>query len=77
MDNIVTLRGIVRNKRMIEVQDERLDDWLNLEVTLTIKKRKNMKAATEILHEMKEGKNIGYKRIGREQLYRVCPDLFF
>ena len=77
MDNIVTLRGIVRNKRMIEVQDERLDDWLNLEVTLTIKKRKNMKAATEILHEMKEGKNIGYKRIGREQLYRVYPDLFF
>jgi len=70
MDNIVTLRGVVRDKRIIEVQ-ERLDDWLDQEVTLTIKKRKNLKAAKEMLDEMKEGKNIGYKRIKRDQLYRV------
>ena len=71
MDSTITLRGIVKSRKMIEVQDGRLNDWLNQEVTLTIKKSKHLKTVTEMLDEMREGQNIGYKRIERTQLYRV------
>ena len=71
MDSTITLRGIVKSRKTIEVQDGRLNDWLNQEVTLTIKKSKHLKAVTEMLDEMREGQNIGYKRIERTQLYRV------
>lgn len=72
MDNTVTLRGIVRGRKTIEVQDEKLEEWLNQEVTLTIKRRrKNLKVATEMLDEMREGSDIGYKRVERSRLYRV------
>jgi len=72
MDNTVTVRGIVRGGKTIEVQGEKLDGWLDQEVTLTIKRRrKNRKILKEMLDEMKEGIALGYVKVERSSLYRV------
>jgi uncharacterized protein YjhX (UPF0386 family) len=72
MDNTVTVRGIVRGGKTIEVQGEKLDGWLDQEVTLTIKRRrKNRKVLKEMLEEMKEGMALGYVKVERSSLYRV------
>jgi uncharacterized HAD superfamily protein len=72
MDNTVTVRGIVRGGKTIEVQGEKLDGWLDQEVTLTIKRRrKNRKVLKEMLEEMKEGMALGYVKAERSSLYRV------
>jgi hypothetical protein len=70
MDNTVTVRGIVRGGKTIEVQGEKLDGWLDQEVTLTIKRRrKNRKVLKEMLDEMKEGMALGYVKVERSSLY--------
>lgn len=72
MDNTVTVRGIVRGGKTIEVQGEKLDGWLDQEVTLTIKRRrKNRKILKEMLDVMKEGIALGYVKVERSSLYRV------
>jgi hypothetical protein len=72
MDNTVTVRGIVRGGKTIEVQGEKLDGWLDQEVTLTIKRRrKNRKILKEMLDEMKEGMALGYIKVERSSLYRA------
>ena len=72
MDNTVTVRGIVRGGKTIVVQGEKLDGWLNQEVTLTIKRRrKNRKVSKEMLDEMKEGIALGYVKVERSSLYRA------
>jgi uncharacterized protein YjhX (UPF0386 family) len=72
MDNTVTVRGIVRGGKTIEVQGEKLDGWLDQEVTLTIKRRrKNRKVLKEMLDEMKEGMALGYVKVERSSLYRA------
>ena len=72
MDNTVTVRGIVRGGKTIEVQGEKLDGWLDQEVTLTIKRRKkNRKVLKEMLDEMKEGMALGYIKVERSSLYRA------
>jgi|GEM_PF-4426986 len=72
MDNTVTVRGIVRGGKTIEVQGEKLDGWINQEVTLTIKRRrKNRKVLKEMLDEMKRGMALGYVKVDRNSLYRA------
>ena len=71
MENIITVKGVVRGRRTIEVHSEKLVDWLDEEVTLTIKRRKNVKAVMEMLNEMREGSDVGYERTERSSLYRV------
>lgn len=71
MGNRMTARGIVRGSKTIEIQDENLDDWVDQEVILTIKRKKNLSAAEQMLAEMKKGGDIGYEKIDRSGLYRV------
>ncbi len=72
MGNIITLRGKIKNSRMIELESDLLNEWKNQEVVVSIKKgEKGSSTIKEMLDEMKIGKNIGYVRIKRDEIYRV------
>jgi len=72
MGNIITLRGKIKNSRLIELENDLLNDWKNQEVVISIKKgEKGPSTIKKMLDEMKIGKNIGYVRIKRDEIYRV------
>lgn len=72
MGNTITLRGKIKNSRMIELESDLLNEWKNQEVVVSIKKgEKGSSTIKEMLDEMKIGKNIGYVRIKRDEIYRV------
>lgn len=69
MGNIITLRGKIKNSRMIELESDLLNEWKNQEVVVSIKKgEKDSSTIKEMLDEMKIGKNIGYVRIKRGEI---------
>ncbi len=72
MGNTITLRGKIKDGKMIELQSDVLNKWKNQEVVIIIKKDKKFSStAKKMLDEMKIGKNIGYTRLKREEIYRV------
>jgi predicted amino acid-binding ACT domain protein len=71
MEKTITLRGKIKDNRIIELENDLLSDWKNQEVIVSIKKdKKNFSAIKEMLDEMKTGKNVGYVRIKREEIYK-------
>ncbi len=72
MENTITLRGKIKDGKMIELQSEVLSEWKNQEVVIIIKKDEKISSTIkEMLDEMKTGRNIGYTRIKREKIYRL------
>lgn len=72
MGNTITLRGKIKNGKIIELQKDVLNGWENEKVVVILKKdEKNSSTIKEMLDEMKIGKNIGYTRIKRDEIYRV------
>lgn len=72
MGNTITLRGKIKNGKIIELQKDVLNRWENEKVVVILKKdEKNSSTIKEMLDEMKIGKNIGYTRIKRDEIYRV------
>jgi uncharacterized HAD superfamily protein len=72
MENAITLRGKIKDKKTIELESELLNDWNDQKVFVSIKKDK--KAASTVktmLDEMRKGKNIGYNPVNRNDIYRV------
>jgi len=72
MENAITLRGKIKNKKTIELESELLTDWHDQNVLVSIKKdKKAVSTVKKMLDEMLKGKNIGYKPINRNDIYRV------
>ncbi len=72
MGNTITLRGKIKGGKIIELQKDVLNGWKNEEVVVILKKDKKISSTVkEMLDEMKIGKNIGYTRIKRDEIYRV------
>lgn len=72
MENTITLRGRIKDGKTIELKNDILNEWKNQEVVVILKRdKKTSSTIKEMLDEMKKGKNIGYTRIKRDEIYRV------
>jgi hypothetical protein len=69
MSKIITAKGRIKDSKIIEILDKGLDNWINEEVTVIVKKAKKT-TTKEMIDEMKIGKDIGYRKINREDIYR-------
>ena len=70
MNKTITLKGKIKDGKIIEILDERLDTWIDEEVIIVIKRAKKLASTEEMLKEMLVGKNIGYVKINRKDIYR-------
>jgi hypothetical protein len=72
MENAITLRGKIKDKKTIELESELLNDWNDQNVLVSIMKyKKTALTVKKMLAEMKKGINVGYKPINRNDIYRV------
>jgi len=70
MNKTITLKGKIKDGKIIEILDEKLDTWIDEEVIIVIKRAKKLARTEEMLKEMLVGKNIGYVKINRKDIYR-------
>lgn len=70
MNKTITRKGKIKNGKIIEILDEKLDTWIDEEVIVVIKRAKKSASTEEMLKEMLVGKNIGYIKIDRKDIYR-------
>lgn len=70
MNKTITRKGKIKNGKIIEILDEKLDTWIDEEVIVVIKRVKKSASTEEMLKEMLVGKNIGYIKIDRKDIYR-------
>lgn len=70
MRNIVT-QGRVKGANIIEVQTDMLSSLINQEVTVIIRKKGKSLHIQELIDDMMAGRNMGYRRIRRDEIYRT------
>lgn len=70
MNKTITLKGKIKDGKIIEILDEKLDTWIDEEVIIVIKRAKKLACTEEMLKEMLVGKDIGYVKINRKDIYR-------
>lgn len=70
MRNIVA-QGRVKGTNIIEVQTDMLSSLINQEVTVIIRKTEKSAHIRELLDDMMAGRNMGYRRIRRDEIYRT------
>jgi hypothetical protein len=70
MRNIVT-QGRVKSTNIIEVQTDMLSSLINQEVTVIIRKKGKSLHIQELIDDMMAGRNMGYRRIRRDEIYRT------
>ena len=70
MRNIVT-QGMVKGANIIEVQTDILSSLINQEVTVIIRKKEKSLHIQELIDDMMTGRNMGYRRIRRDEIYRT------
>ncbi len=70
MRNIVA-QGRVKGANIIEVQTDMLSSLINQEVTVIIRKTEKSAHVRELLDDMMAGRNMGYRRIRRDEIYRT------
>jgi|LSQX01.2.fsa_nt_gb hypothetical protein len=70
MRNIVT-QGRVKGANIIEVQTDILSSLINQEVTVIIRKKEKSLHIQELIDDMMTGRNMGYRRIRRDEIYRT------
>ena len=70
MRNIVT-QGTVKGANIIEVQKDILSSLINQEVTVIIRKKEKSLHIQELIDDMMTGRNMGYRRIRRDEIYRT------
>ena len=70
MNKTITLKGKIKDGKIIEILDKKLDTWIDEEVIIVIKRAKILASTEEMLKEMLVGKNIGYVKINRKDIYR-------
>jgi hypothetical protein len=70
MRNIVT-QGRVKGANIIEVQTDILSSLINQEVTVIIRKKEKSLHIQELIDDMMAGRNMGYRRIRRDEIYRT------
>lgn len=70
MRNIVA-QGRVKGANIIEVQTDMLSSLINQEVTVIIRKTEKSAHIRELLDDMMAGRNMGYRRIRRDEIYRT------
>ena len=70
MRNIV-IQGRVKGANIIEVQTDMLSSLINQEVTVIIRKKGKSLHIQELIDDMMTGRNMGYRRIRRDEIYRT------
>jgi hypothetical protein len=70
MRNIVA-QGRVKGANIIEVQTDILSSLINQEVTVIIRKTGKSANVQELIDDMMAGRNMGYRRIRRDEIYRT------
>jgi hypothetical protein len=70
MRNIV-IQGRVKGANIIEVQTDMLSSLINQEVTVIIRKKGKSLHIQELIDDMMAGRNMGYRRIRRDEIYRT------
>ncbi len=70
MRNIVA-QGRVTGANSIEIHTDMLSSLINQEVTVIIRKTKKPAHTRELLDDMMAGRNMGYRRIRRDEIYRT------
>ena len=70
MRNIVT-QVRVKGANIIEVQTDILSSLINQEVTVIIRKKEKSLHIQELIDDMMTGRNMGYRRIRRDEIYRT------
>jgi len=70
MRNIVA-QGRVKGANIIEVQTDMLSSLINQEVTVIIRKTEKSAHIRELLDDIMAGRNMGYRRIRRDEIYRT------
>jgi len=70
MRNIVA-QGRVKGANIIEVQTDMLSSLINQEVTVIIRKTEKSAHIRELLDDMMTGRNMGYRHIRRDEIYRT------
>jgi hypothetical protein len=71
MRNTIVTQGKVKGANIIEIQTDMLDSLIDQEVTVIIKKTKKSTHYHELLDDMTTGRNMGYTRIRRDEIYRT------
>ena len=71
MRNTIVTQGKVKGANIIEIQTDILDSLIDQEVTVIIKKTKKSTHFLELLDDMTTGRNMGYTRIRRDEIYRT------
>ncbi len=71
MRNAIVTHGKVKGANIIEIQADMLDSMIDQEVTVIIRKTEKSANIRELIDDMNAGRNMGYKRIRRDEIYRV------
>lgn len=71
MRNAIVTHGKVKGANIIEIQTDILDSMIDQEVTVIIRKTEKSAHIRELLDDMIAGRNMGYTRIRRDEIYRI------
>jgi len=71
MRNAIVTQGIVKGPNIIETKADVLDSLIDQEVTVIIRKAENSVHHRELLDDMTTGRNMGYTRIRRDEIYHT------
>jgi hypothetical protein len=71
MKNAIVTHGKVKGANIIEIETDMLDSMIDQEVTVIIRKTEKSAHIQELLNDMMAGRNMGYTRIRRDEIYRI------
>lgn len=69
--NDIVTHGKVKGANIIEIQADILNYLIDQEVTVIIRKTEKSSHVQELIDDMKTGRDMGYTRIRRDEIYRI------